>query len=73
MHIFKNFIEIKLICNVVLVSGVHQSGSVIQILFQILFRYRLLQGIECGLLCCAVGPCCLSVLYMSMYIFIPNS
>ena len=44
------FIEIKLIYNVVLVSGVQHSESVIYIhvplLFQILSPYRLLQNIE---------------------------
>ena len=51
--------------NFVLVSGVHQSDSVIHayILFQSHFHYRLLQGIEYGSLCYAVGPYWLSILY----------
>ena len=40
------FIEIQLIYNLVLVSGVQQSDSYIYILFQILFHYKLLQDIE---------------------------
>ena len=50
-----------MINNVVLVSGVQQSDSVIHIhisiLFQILFPFRLLQNIEQSSLCYAVGPC----------------
>ena len=63
----KFFIEVYLIYNVVLVSGVQQSDSVIHtyiyILFPILFHYGLLQDIEYSSLCYTVGPCCLSVLY----------
>ena len=56
----------KLIYNVVLASGVQQSDSAlyIYILFQILFHYSLLQDIEYSSLCCTVGPCCLSILYI---------
>ena len=64
--IFSFFIEVQLIYNVVLVSGVQQSDSVIHIripsLFQILFYYRLLQDTEYSSLCYTVGPCCLSIL-----------
>ena len=58
------FIEVQLIYNVVLVSGVQQSDSVIYIyiLFQVLFHYGLLQEIEQSSLCYTVGPC-LSTLY----------
>ena len=54
--------------NVVLVSGVEQSDSVIYIYFfifyfHILFCYRLLQDIEYSSLWYTVGPCCLSILY----------
>ena len=51
-----------------LVSGVQQSDSFIHIyqsihiLFQILFHYRILQGIEYSSLCATVEPCCLSIL-----------
>ena len=64
------FTEVQLIYNVVLVSGVQQSDSDIHmyILFQILFHYRLLQGIEYSSLCYTVGPCCLSILYIVVYI-----
>ena len=53
-----------MINNVVLVSDVQQSDSVIyvSILFQILFSIRLLQNIEQQSLCYTVGPCCLSIL-----------
>ena len=51
-------IGVQLINNVVLVSGVQQSDSVIHIdvsiLFQILFPIRLLQNIEQSSLCCTV-------------------
>ena len=53
----------KSINNVVLVSGVQQSDSVIHtsILFQILFPFRLLQNIEQSSLCSTAGLCWLSV------------
>ena len=55
-----------MIYNVVLVSGVQQSDSVIHIhvsiLFQILFPFRLLQSVEQSSLCYTVGPCWLSIL-----------
>ena len=55
-----------MINNVVLVSGVQQSDSVIHIhvsiLFQILFPFRLLQNTKQRPLCYTVGPCWLSVL-----------
>ena len=57
-----------MIYNVVLVSGVQQSDSVIYkrihvyILFQILFPYRL-KNIEYSSLCYTVGPYCLSILF----------
>ena len=54
-----------MINNVVLVSGVQQSDSVIHIhvsiLFQILFPFRLLHNIEQSFLGDTVGPCWLSV------------
>ena len=57
-----------MINNVVLVSGVQQSDSVVHvsILFQILFPFRLLQNIEQSLLCYTVGPCWLSILNIAM-------
>ena len=58
--------------NVVLVSGVQQSDSVIyilvSILFQIIFPFRLLRSIEQSSLCYTVGPW-LSIL---CFIFSPN-
>ena len=57
-----------MINNVVLVSGVQQSDSVIPMevsfLFQILFPFRLLKNIEPSFLCYSVGPCWLSILYI---------
>ena len=55
----KNFIGVYFIYNVVLVSGVQQSDSVIHIsiLFQILSPYRSLKNIEQNSLCSTVGPC----------------
>ena len=60
--IFFNFLfytGVQLIHNVVLVSGIRQSDLLIwihvSILFQILFPYRLLQGIEYSSLCYTVG------------------
>ena len=61
-------LEYSGVYNVVLVSGVEQSDSVIHvhisILFQILFSYRLLQSIGSSSLCCIIGPYCLSVLWI---------
>ena len=62
-----------MINNIVLVSGVQQSDSVIRIhisiLFQILFPFRLLKNIEQSSLCYTVGPCWLSI-YLSIYLFL---
>ena len=63
---FKFYIGVQLINNVVLVSGVEQSDSVIHIhvsnLFQILLPFRFLQNIEQSSLCNTVSPCRLSIL-----------
>ena len=57
-----------MIYTVVLVSGIQQSDSVIHIhvnvLFQVLFPFRLLQNIEQSSQCYTVGPCCSSILNM---------
>ena len=76
-------IEVYLIYNVVLVSGVQQSNSIlhtyvcvcmhIYILFQILFHYRLLQDTEYSSVCYTVGPCCLSILYIVVFICLPQT
>ena len=60
------FIEVQLIFNVVLISAVQQSDSVlhIYILFHILSHYGLSQDTEYSSLCYTVGPCCLSILYI---------
>ena len=64
----KIFIGIWLIHNVVLVTGVQKSTSIIYIhistLFQILFLHRPLQSIEQSSLCYTVGPHQLSILYI---------
>ena len=64
------FIEVQLINNVVLVSGVQQSDSVVQIhvsiLFQILFPLGLLHNFEQSSLYCAEGPCWLSISNISV-------
>ena len=55
--------EVELIYNIVFISVVQQSGSVIHIwalFFYILFHYGLLQDIEYSSLCNTEGPCCLS-------------
>ena len=50
--------------NIVFISGVQQSDSVIHIeFFQIIFHYRLLQDIECISLCYTVNACCVSILH----------
>ena len=53
-----------MIYNVMLVSGVQQSDSVIYIFFQIIFHHRLLQGIEYSSMCYTVGPCCFPILHI---------
>ena len=61
--------------NIVLVSGIKQSNSVIHIyiythiLFQIPFPYWLLQNIECSSLCYRLGPYWLSMLYIAYQCF----
>ena len=65
-------IEVSLIYNVMLVSGVQQTDSVlyIYIFFQILFHYRLLQDIEYSSLCYTVGLCWLSILlFLKIFIY----
>ena len=69
LFLFKNivFIEVELIYNVVPVSPVQHSDSVIHIqtfFFHILFHYGLSQDIEYSSLCYTAGPCCLSILYI---------
>ena len=68
-YIFKiYFIEVELIYNVVLISSVQQSDSVIHIYvcicFYILLHYGLLQDIKYSSLCYTARPCCLSILYI---------
>ena len=60
IFIFKIFIGVYLTYNVVSVSGVQQSESVIHMhtstLFKILFPYTSLQSTEKSSLCYTVGP-----------------
>ena len=69
--------EIELIYNAVLISGVSmviQLYTPISILYHILFYYGLLQNIEYSSLCCAVGLVAyLSYIYSSVYLLILNS
>ena len=58
---FSNFIEVYLICNVVLISAAQQNDSAIQIFFHILFHYGLFQDIEYSSPCYTVGPCCFKI------------
>ena len=52
-----------------LISAVEQSDSVIiYILFYILFHYGLSQDTEYSSLCSPVGPCCLSILDVTVCI-----
>ena len=56
--------EVELIYNIVFISAVQQSGSVMHIwtfFFYILFHYGLLQDIEYSSLGNTEGPCCLSI------------
>ena len=71
--LFLNFlfhIGIELIDNVVIVSGVQQSDSVIHahvsILFQNLFLFRLSHNIEPSSLCYTLSPCWLSTLNIAV-------
>ena len=63
-----NFIGVQFIYNVVLVSAVQQSQSVVHLQistpFQILFPYKSLQSTEQSSLCYAVGSYQLSILYI---------
>ena len=60
--LFYFFIEVQLNYNVVLVSGVQQSDSVIYSFSDsFFFPYRLLQNIEYSSLCYTVGPCWLPI------------
>ena len=59
-----------MINNVVLVSGVQQSDSIIlihvSVLFQILFPVRLLCNVEQSSLCYAMDPCWLPILNITV-------
>ena len=65
---FVLYIRAYLINNVLLVSSIQQSDSVIHVsvLFQMLFPFGLLQNIEQSPLCCTGGPCRLSILNIAV-------
>ena len=69
--VFFLYIEVQLINNLVLVSGVQQSESVTHIHesihFQIFFKVTLLWNIEQSSLYYTIGPCWLSVLNTAVY------
>ena len=61
------FIEVELNCNVVLITIIQQSDSVIDIyiFFFIFFSFMVYHKILNNVfLCCTVGPCCFSILYL---------
>ena len=68
LKFFIFLIEIQLIYNVVLVSGIQQCDSVIHMCTCIFFSYSfplwLLQDTEYSSLCYTVGPYCLSILFI---------
>ena len=74
--LFFNFlfsIGVELIENIVTVSGVQQSDSVMHIRVSILFSFRLLPNSEQSSLCYTVGPCWLSVLRIAVCTCQPQS
>ena len=68
IYLFLNFfMEVQLIYNVVLISAVQQSDSVIHIytfFFKILLSIMVYHSILNIVPCAIVGPCCLSILYI---------
>ena len=62
------FVEVQLIYNIVLVSGVYHSDS---IFLQIILHYRLLQDNGYNSLCYTAYPCCLSIFFKNfIYLFL---
>ena len=61
-YLFLNWSIVYFWCCISFKCTAKYSVFQIHILFQILFHYRLLQGIEYSSLCYTVGPCWLSVL-----------
>ena len=47
-----------------LASGIQQSDSVTRTHVSILFPFSLFQSIQQSCLCYAIGPCCLSIVYI---------
>ena len=52
-----------------ILSHIYYIYNNIYILFQIIFPYRLLQILSISSLCYTVGPCCLPILYIVVYIY----
>ena len=70
--VFKFFIEVWLIYNIVLISAVQKSNSVIciyQCICHFFFHYGLSQNTEYSSMCCPIGPCCLSILNIPVCIW----
>ena len=70
--LFLNLYCCILVYNVVFIYAIQQSDSVIYcihiyILCHILFHDGLSQDIEYSCLCCAVGTCCLCILYIRVH------
>ena len=57
-----------MLCYFLVYSKVIQPIYRLSFFFQILFHYHLLQGIEYSSLCYMVGPCCLSLLCIVVYV-----
>ena len=64
---------LQLIYNVVPISAVQQSDSVIHRLSYIIFHHGLSQKIGYSSLCYAVGPCCLSILNVIVCLYQPQT
>ena len=65
-----------LIYNAVLVSDIQRRDFIIYIhvsILQNLVPYRSLQNTEWSSLCCTVGPCRLSILYITAFMLFPTS
>ena len=58
----------SMLCYFLVYSKVIQPIYRLSFFFQILLHYNLLQGIEYSSLCYMVGPCCLSTLFIGVYV-----
>ena len=67
---------LSLIYNAVLVSDIQRRDFIIYIhvsILQNLVPYRSLQNTEWSSLCCTVGPCRVSILYITAFMLFPTS